>query len=255
LLTSLMGGELTASSRVGTGSCFSVRLFLPSVAHPKMPVDAPAPRHITGYAGEPKRVLVVDDAPADRQLLSDVLEPLGFTVMQAASGVEALRVASQFAPDLILLDIDMPEIDGWETARLLRANRISMAPVLIVSANAFDSDLCNDVGVAREDFLIKPFRIDDLLERVRTKLDLVWATQDDGVDYVETGSSRTMLPEASLLVLRQLGDMGYVRGILEKLEELDLLDTRYAPVTKVLRGCVQRFDLQGFARVLEEGSV
>ena len=255
LLTSLMGGELTASSRVGTGSCFSVRLFLPSVAHPKMPVDAPAPRHITGYAGEPKRVLVVDDAPADRQLLSDVLEPLGFTVMQAASGVEALRVASQFAPDLILLDIDMPEIDGWETARLLRANRISMAPVLIVSANAFDSDLRNDVGVTREDFLIKPFRIDDLLERVRTKLDLVWATPDDGVDYVETGSSRTMLPEASLLVLRQLGDMGYVRGILEKLEELDLLDTRYAPVTKVLRGCVQRFDLQGFARVLEEGSV
>ena len=119
------------------------------------------------------------------------------------------------------------------------------------SAPPFDSDLRNDVGVAREDFLIKPFRIDDLLERVKNKLDLVWSTPTDSA--AATGKAdQAALPEASLLVLRQLGDMGYVRGILEKLEELDQLDTRYAPVTKVLRGCVQRFDLQGFARVLEE---
>ncbi len=249
MLAGLMGGELTVRSQVGQGSCFAVRLFLPSVALPSSPIDAPAPRHITGYAGEPRRVLVVDDATVDRQLLSDVLQPLGFVVMQAASGVEALRVAGQFQPDLILLDIDMAEIDGWETARLLRANRISSAPILIVSANAFDSDLRNDVGVGREDFIVKPLRIDNLLERVGVKLGLAWTTPADHRVHDDV----IALPDASLRVLRQLGEMGYVRGILEKLEELDLLDPRYAPITQVLRSCVQRFDLQGFARVLEAG--
>jgi signal transduction histidine kinase/purine-cytosine permease-like protein/ActR/RegA family two-component response regulator len=251
MLTGLMGGELSIHSTVGIGSRFTVRLFLPSVAHPRMPVDVPAPCHITGYAGASRRVLVVDDAAVDRQLLSDVLEPLGFTVMQAASGTEALRVCSQFVPDLILMDIDMPEIGGWETARLLRANRISMAPILIVSANAFDGDERNDVGIAREDFLIKPLRIDDLLERVRSKLGLAWATPEgEGA----AGAAAPRLPDGSMAALQQLGEMGYVRGILEKLDELDALDMVYAPITRTLRNCVQRFDLQGFARVLEESA-
>lgn len=250
MLTGLMGGELMMRSQIGVGTCFTVRLFLPAVAHPQLPVSTPAPRHITGYAGAPRRVLVVDDSAIDRQLLCDVLKPLGFTVMQAASGVEALRVSSQFLPDLILLDIDMPEIDGWETARLLRANRISLAPILIVSANAFDSDLRNDVGMGREDFLIKPLRIDDLLDRMRTKLGLVWTTPAEQ-DTPEAVASLN-LPQANLAVLRQLGEIGYVRGILAHLDELDRIDTAYLPVTRALRSSAQRFDLKAFARLLEE---
>ncbi len=256
VLTGLMGGDLTVRSTVGQGSCFTVRLFLPSVAIPRGPVDMPAPHRITGYAGTSQRVLVVDDAADDRQLLCDVLEPIGFTVLQVATGVEALQEASRFAPDLILLDVDMPGIDGWETAGLLRANRISMAPILIVSANAFVGELHNDVGVDRDDFLIKPLRIDDLLERVRAKLDLVWTDVDPPTEMPTsaeacTASPRT-LPTESRALLQQLGELGYVRGIIEKLDELDRLDPEYIPLTTVLRGCVQRFDLASFARVLGE---
>ncbi len=251
MLTGLMGGELTVRSETGVGSCFTVRLFLPAVANPQLPVQTTAPLHITGYAGVQRRVLVVDDAAIDRQLLSDVLEPLGFSVQQAASGIEALRVSSGFKPDLVLLDIDMPEIDGWETARLLRANRISDAPILIVSANAFDSDRRNGVGVTREDVLIKPLRIDDLLERIRVKLGLVWLTRADS-GQADAGQVPPRLPAAGLATLRQLGEMGYVRGILEKLDELDQLDASYAPITRTLRSCVQRFDLPGYTRLLDE---
>jgi len=60
------------------------------------------------------------------------------------------------------------------------------------------------------------------------------------------------LPDGSAVVLRQLGEIGYVRGILEKLDELDRIDVAYAPITRTLRNCVQRFDLQAYARVLEE---
>src|SRR5690606_38950854 len=92
MLTGLMGGELNVRSEVGKGTCFTVRLFLPAIAHPQNMVEAPQPRHITGYVGAPRRVLVVDDAAVDRQLLCDVLEPLGFVVKQAISGVEALSM-------------------------------------------------------------------------------------------------------------------------------------------------------------------
>jgi len=250
MLTSLMGGELSVRSEPGRGSCFTARLFLPSVMNPRVQTAVPMPRHISGYRGTRRRVLVVDDAAADRQLLSDVLEPLGFSVMHAASGIEALRVASQFVPDLILLDIDMPEMTGWETALLLRANRISAAPILIVSANAFDSDQRNEAGLGREDFLVKPLRIDDLLDRVRTRLGLQWLTRDDGMP--SQAAMQRPLPAASLNALEQLGEIGYVRGILEKLDELDRLDVAYAPITRSLRHCVQRFDLQSYARMLAE---
>jgi signal transduction histidine kinase/CheY-like chemotaxis protein len=254
MLTGLMGGELTVRSVVGQGSCFTVRLFLPSVLNPQQSVKSPAPRHISGHAGTSRRVLVVDDVATDRQLLDDVLTPLGFTVMQASSGLEALRMAGQFIPDLVLLDIDMPEIDGWETARLLRANHISLAPILIVSANAFDSDLRNEVGVGREDFIVKPLHIDDLLERIRVKLGLVWTTPEDmQARAMPTTSDR--LPPARREALQQLGEMGYLRGILENLDDLDLHDASLMPLTATLRDCVQRFDLKGFARTLAESQV
>ena len=251
MLTTIMGGELTVRSEVGVGSCFTVRLFLPAVANPKMAVDAPVPRHITGCIGASRKVLVVDDAAIDRQMLCDVLEPLGFTVLQASSGLQALRLASQFVPDLILLDIDMPDIDGWETARLLRDNGISQAPILIVSANAFDGDRRNDVGVERDDFLIKPLRIDDLLERVRVRLGVVWTTRGDPPAR-SSDPVAPCLPATSLEILQQLGEMGYVRGILEKLDELNRLDPAYEHTTHTLRSHVQRFDLNGFARALAD---
>ena len=254
MLTGLMGGELTVRSQPGQGSCFTVRLFLPAVANPRVTAPKPAPRHVSGYVGVRRRVLVVDDAAIDRQLLCDVLEPLGFTVLQADSGIKALRVASQFQPDLVLLDIDMPELGGWETARMMRVNRICDAPVLIVSANAFASDQGSELGVTREDFLVKPLRIDDLLARVRDKLDLAWVgASDDAPAQPGAGLAGPLrLPDGSAVVLRQLGEIGYVRGILEKLDELDRIDAAYAPITRTLRNCVQRFDLQAYARVLEE---
>ncbi|WP_239499129.1 response regulator [Paraburkholderia tuberum] len=80
----------------------------------------------------------MDNERVDRELQVRLLGPLGFDVQEAASGIEALRAVSSFVPDLILLDIGMPLLDGWETARLLRANLMSNAPIIVVSANAFD---------------------------------------------------------------------------------------------------------------------
>jgi signal transduction histidine kinase/DNA-binding response OmpR family regulator len=179
MLTDLMGGELSATSTPGQGSVFTVKLFLPEV-HRGMaarPVLAPV-RVRRAYAGARRKVLVVDNEEPDRELLVHLLEPLGFELRTAASGHDCLDLlAAGLRPDAILMDLAMPGIDGWETIRRLRGIEGGHARVAIVSANAFDKGLDNDVGIRAEDFVLKPVRHSELLDWLERQLGLQWLEQ------------------------------------------------------------------------------
>ncbi|MDO8372998.1 MAG: ATP-binding protein, partial [Polaromonas sp.] len=149
MLTDLMGGELTVTSTPDVGSVFRVKLFLPEVRlAPGAALPVPSSRaHKAryGYAGPRRRVLVVDNEEADRELLVNVLQPLGFEIRTAASGHDCLDLlAAGYRPEVILMDMAMPGIDGWETLRRLRAAGHADIHLAIVSANAFDKGLDND---------------------------------------------------------------------------------------------------------------
>ncbi|MBN9011273.1 MAG: response regulator, partial [Rhizobiales bacterium] len=118
MLCQLMGGDVTVRSAPGQGSAFAVRLML--AAGPK-PVSAPVPaRRITGYAGARRTIFVVDDDGDQRDLARELLAPLGFTVLTATDGAQCFALARDLRPDLFLLDISMPGMNGWELARRLR---------------------------------------------------------------------------------------------------------------------------------------
>ncbi len=173
MLTDLMGGELTVRSTVGVGTVFVVRLFLP-VQHGTAPRQPVVPA-VTGYAGPRLSVLVVDNEEADRDLLTNWLAPLGFGVVKATHGEDALRCLSGgLRPAAVFMDLAMPGIDGWETMRRMRAGGWHDIPVLVVSANAFDQGLDNDLGHTAQDFLVKPVRRVDLLGWLQRRLDLTW---------------------------------------------------------------------------------
>ena len=256
MLTEVMGGTLTVDSQPGRGSLFRIQLFLPEVHNPK-PVMALPTLPVGGYAGDIRRVLVVDNEPVDRELLVRLLEPLGFVVEEAASGIEALRAVSSFAPHLILLDLGMPVLDGWETARLLRTNRMSDAPIIVVSANAFDKGRDNEAGILREDFLVKPVNVLALLERIRQVLDLSWIdtpgrhSAPAAAPALRAAALATPPPGDVLRRLHELGNLGYVRGILDQLNEIEKLDPAYLSFTGLLRNHVERFDLPEYLSVLE----
>ena len=175
MLTDLMGGEMQVSSTPGDGTLFRIRLFLPSVHSAQAARELPKLNRI-GYVGVRRRILVVDNEKVDRDLLQNVLEPLGFVVEQAASGYECLAAVPRFAPHLIFMDLGMPGIDGWETIRRLRQQGHNEAGIAILSANAYDKGLDNDVGVTPEDFIVKPLKVDELLAWLGRKLDLEWVT-------------------------------------------------------------------------------
>ena len=115
-----------------------------------------------------KTILVVDDKASVRQLLQDYLREQGFEVVVAANGREALYSARHARPDLILLDIMMPEMDGFEFLRRYRQEKNT--PVIIITAREEETDAVLGLELGADDYVIKPFRMRELVSRVRAVL-------------------------------------------------------------------------------------
>ncbi|UST54955.1 ATP-binding protein [Comamonadaceae bacterium OTU4NAUVB1] len=253
MLTDLMGGEMSVRSQPGAGSVFRVRLFLPRIhadalagpgAPPRPPAAARRPRR--GYAGPRRRVLVVDNEEADRELLVRVLEPLGFELRTAASGHDALDlIAAGFRPDAMFVDLAMPGIDGWETLRRARRFAPGLAPghAAVVSANAFDKRLDNDAGIAPEDFFVKPVRHSELIDWLGRRLALRWSeTPVDGAGAGPPVAGALVRPAAAHLVaLREAVGLGYFRGVMNQLDAIDLAQPECAAWTAAQRALARQF--------------
>ncbi|MET0351154.1 MAG: ATP-binding protein, partial [Rhizobacter sp.] len=249
MLTDLMGGEMSVSSTVGEGTLFRIRLFLPGARGAVVAQEVTRAARV-GYRGPRRRILVVDNEEVDRALLASVLEPLGFELLQAASGHQCLEIVSAFRPDAVLMDLAMPGIDGWATIRAMRAQRLTDAPVAIVSGNAFDKELENDVGVRPEDFVLKPVRVNELLDWLGTRL---------GLDWIEAATEQPapavmphwVLPSlAQLQGLQELVALGYLRGIQRKLDEIEGENAAHGSFVAHLRGLARNFQLDALTAIL-----
>ncbi len=242
MLTDLMGGEMTVRSELGVGTVFRIKLFLPEARGAVAALELPrAPR--VGYRGERRRILIVDNEEVDRTLLATVLQPLGFGLMQAASGHEALEVVAGYAPHAILMDLAMPGIDGWATIRALRAQGLSDAPVAIVSGNAFDKDLDNDVGITPRDFVLKPVRVQELLDWLGSRLGLEWLEASREATPAQAPPAWVLPDVAQLRALQELIQLGYFRGIVKKLDEIEGENGDHASFVAHLRGLARNFQL------------
>jgi signal transduction histidine kinase len=255
MLTDLMGGEMTVRSTPGVGTAFRIRLFLPEVRLAPYELELPRLARI-GYAGARRCVLVVDNEEIDRDLLVNVLTPLGFDVRRAASGHECLAMLAQLRPDAILMDLAMPGIDGWETIRRMRADGLSRAPVAIVSANAFDKGLDNDVGITPADFVLKPVRKAELLDWLGRALALEWLHAPQPVvvpQEVAPPPAPFVLPgEERLRALADMVDLGYFRGILGLLDAIEAETPASAGFVAHLRELARRFQLDAISGVLRK---
>ncbi|MET9961095.1 response regulator transcription factor [Streptomyces sp. NPDC006326] len=119
--------------------------------------------------GDPRRILVVDDEPAVREALRRSLAFEGYAAQTAVDGLDALDKAASYAPDLIVLDIQMPRMDGLTAARRLRASG-STTPILMLTARDTVGDRVTGLDAGADDYLVKPFELDELFARVRALL-------------------------------------------------------------------------------------
>lgn len=129
----------------------------------RVPSDALAASR--DVATQRRRILIVDDEATVREVVGQYLELEGYHVLQAATGLEALQVASATPPDLVILDLTLPGIDGLEVCRRLRA--ASAVPILMLTARAEDADKLLGFDVGTDDYLTKPFNPRELVARVQ----------------------------------------------------------------------------------------
>jgi PAS domain S-box-containing protein len=217
-----MGSRLHVESRVGWGTRFWFDLALREGQG--APEGSAAPWRITGYEGPRRRVLVADDHEPNRVLLIDLLQPLGFEIVTAADGEEALRVARETQPHLALLDIRMPKLDGFATARRMRAELGAAAPVVIAaSASAHDEQHAHALAAGCVAFLAKPFKDEELFSLMATHLGLTWRLSDVPAPG-ETAAPFPPLPfpptpaqADQLFELACCGDIAAVRAFTQKL--------------------------------------
>jgi two-component system, OmpR family, alkaline phosphatase synthesis response regulator PhoP len=152
-----------------------------------------------------KTILVVDDEPAIVRLVRDYLEHSGFKVLTAADGQAALRTASTQHPDLIVLDLGLPGIDGIDVTRSLR--RDQSVPIIMLTARAEESDKLVGLELGADDYLTKPFSPKELVARVRSVLRRSEAARTPG-DHIRAGADLELdLPRMELRVAGRRVDL------------------------------------------------
>ena len=229
-LVRLMGGNIDVASEPGKGSAFWFELAAPVATG--SPATAPSQGTVVGYEGERKRVLIVDDVPQNRAMLVDLLQSVGFVVAAAENGLECLVLLDSFKPDLIVMDVMMPVIDGNETTRRIRRMPAwRRVPVIAVTAGASPEDeaRCREAGA--DAFIAKPVEHDVVLQAIGTQLALTWIT---GRPVPETPpevdeAALVAPPAEEIEVLWQLVRIGNMRKIREQAGHLRTLDPAYAP--------------------------
>ena len=253
VLAQVMGGDVAVTSTPDKGSVFKLRLML---AAPGDAVAATArQRVIKGYTGRRRTILLIDDDPLQLSVLQSLLRPLEFSVFAASNGPDGIDLAVHCAPDLVLLDLQMPGLSGWEVAAQLRAGAAtangSPLKILIVSANAHEFAAGGDGLAAHDGFLAKPVELEALLDAVAGQLGLEWVSEALKPSEAVPGGADLAVPAARIAELRRLGQAGHIRGIEAALAVLAEDIPASKPLIAQLDGYVRDFDLAGFLRVLD----
>ncbi len=186
-----MGGELRVESRLNEGSSFIFDLPLIAAETSSIPVvDETLPSPSARLAPDSQLMaLVVDDSTVNRRILASLLESAGAQVISAESGVEALDLAAKYHPNVILMDLRMPEMDGLEATRRLRANpETTSIPVMMVTASAFGDARRAALDAGCIDFVSKPIRAEQLFQKLHHHLNVRFV--DSSAELADAGESK-----------------------------------------------------------------
>ncbi len=239
-IVELMGGELQVQSTYGQGSKFWFDLTL-DIADDWAPsqLQSSVMDTIVGYQGDRKTILIVDDRWENRAVLTNLLGPLGFEITEAEHGKAGLEQVAIHLPDLIITDLVMPVMNGFEMVQQLRdAYRSKAIPIIASSASVFDFDRQQSYAAGCDDFLPKPIQIDDLLDYVQQYLHLTWIHEptecfDNDKGMTVEFSEKNALP--SLSILKKLYDVAVSGYILDaKAIAEQLLSQHRAFANKIL---------------------
>ncbi|HEY9599361.1 MAG TPA: response regulator, partial [Cyanophyceae cyanobacterium] len=253
----MMGSQIFVESTPQVGSTFWFDVDLPSVSTQKNLTPVKSITTIINYSGEKRKILVVDDRWENCAVIINMLEPIGFELVEAANGQEGLEKAIEFQPDLILVDLVMPVMDGYQMTRQLRQfPELQNTIVIAISANAFEADCQKSLDAGCNDFLPKPIQAEELLKKIKNYLNLSWIY--DNPEELESSqnppsSSREIVipPRNELLALHQAVLTGDVEGVEYESIRLQDVSPDYIPFVIRVLELAQDFEYEEIAKFIE----
>ncbi len=245
-LIELMGGKLQVTSQFGSGSQFGFELPLPTVQYKTAQV-AKTDQTIIGIEGKAPKVLVVDDNWENRTVFVDLLSSLGFDMLEANNGVDGLAKATEFQPDVILTDLRMPRMDGFELIRQLRQTPLLKNKLIIAtSASAYEVDHQKSLTVGSNAFLPKPLQAESLFEQLQQHLNLKWVYGNK-----QTAQPMVFPPAEEMAVLYDLSQMGDIDEIEERVAALEQSNPSLKPFAKQMQHLIKGYQLNKISELLE----
>jgi PAS domain S-box-containing protein len=253
-LVEMMGGQLQIRSELGKGSTFGFEVALPAVAgftdnsHFLQPTivgyQPPIPHQVF-------KILVVDDKLENRIFLTNFLTDLGFNVSEAENGVEALKMAHETLPDVIITDLVMPVMDGFELAREIRQAEDKLKDVVMFAASAsvFEYHQNESLKAGCNEFIAKPIRAEILLDLLPKYLPLEWIYDVEETSLIETASASSTAttlvaptPEQAK-VLFDLIMRGNIKKIIENIDQLSHQEAKLVPFAEEIRKMAKKFEI------------
>lgn len=269
-IVQMMGSAIRVESEPGRGSTFWIDVELPEAQDWVQQARVVAEKTIAGYQGERRKILIVDDKWENRSVIVSLLGAISFEVTEAVDGQDGLNKAAQVKPDLIITDLLMPVMDGYEFIKQLRCSpEFKDAIVIVSSASVFETDQHLSLRAGGNDFLPKPVQARDLLDKLQRYLQLDWiyeadsltetATEPDAIAASSLAPSSLALlqpsptsetvavldlvapPQADLEILQRLSMRGNLKGILKEADRLEQRDRQLAPFVAQLRQLAKEF--------------
>jgi PAS domain S-box-containing protein len=254
-LIRLMGGDIEVRSQPGEGSLFAFEIDVPAS---QRQVQLPLPHSVAiGYLGERRKILVVDDVLENRAMLLDELSTLGFVVAEACNGLEALEVAARFRPDLLVMDLTMPVMDGLEATRRLRNLPLSAdLPIIATSASATLETEVRSREAGASAFVSKPIQEPVLLHAIAVLLRLDWIFDKNTASDVRGSGGDDVVPPPpdEMEVLRRLALAGNMRSIRDRADHVRGLDPRYAAFAAQLQALAEGYQSSAITTMIERYS-
>ena len=267
-IVSLMGSEISVESTPEVGSRFWFDIALPIALSLKDSTPLDSKGEIIGYQGEKRQILIVDDRWENCTFLTNLLEPIGFEVQSASNGEEGLEKASQWQPDLIISDLLMPQMDGFEMAKQLRQlSKFETTILIATSASVFETERKKSLDCGYNDFLPKPLQAEEILKILKKYLDLDWIYksqvkikcreyQDDRKLHGQATVADMIIPPAQELIsLYEAAQIGHVEKVQREVFRLQELSPNYINFAIRVLEFANKFDYEELVKLLEKHGI
>ncbi len=254
-IVQLMGGDIQVESTQNKGSVFWFDIKLKEVSKDEE-TEQIVPANISGYKGDRKNILVVEDNQESRAFLVDLLSPLNFNVHEASNGREGIDLAIKHKPDMIFMDLKMPVMGGLEAIRQIKKlPDLNHIKIVIVSSSASEQKKKESLNSGANDFIAKPVQLEELFEKIAFHLNLVWEYKEKPKPISKRKIQEEMIVYPSKETLKKLYEYANNYEYTSLEEELIIIkkeDNRFLPFAEKIHNLAEDYRMDTIIELLRE---